>query len=177
MPHLQEKEGAFVAGRGQTRVLADSDLASIEPLEVIMKRRLYKHILPLATTAVCGSLLGLGLHFPVYGQVKPRDTVILKGAPMGGVKFEHKLHVERAASKCETCHHPSKPEKPAKAAQQTCTDCHTKPVQAGMKTALQAAFHNSTAQSGTCIDCHKQENAKGKKAPSRCADCHKKDNV
>jgi hypothetical protein len=96
---------------------------------------------------------------------------------MGGVKFEHKLHVERAAKKCETCHHASKPEKPAKAAQQACTDCHTKPVQAGMKTALQAAFHNPTAQSGSCINCHKQESAQGKKAPLKCADCHKKENV
>ena len=46
-----------------------------------------------------------------------------------------------------------------------------------MKTKLQAAFHNPTAQAGLCIDCHKAENAKGKKAPVKCADCHKKENV
>ena len=43
-----------------------------------------------------------------------------------------------------------------------------------MKTRLQAAFHDVKAQSGTCIDCHKKENAKGKKAPLKCQECHKK---
>lgn len=46
-----------------------------------------------------------------------------------------------------------------------------------MKTKLQAAFHNPTATAGLCIDCHKAEDAKGKKAPVKCADCHKKENV
>lgn len=132
------------------------------------------------TVAVLGCLvLLLGMSSQAYGQAKPKDIYILKGAPMGGVKFQHKLHEERAANKCETCHHASKPEKPAKALQQSCMKCHTKPPQAGMKTGRLAAFHNPLAQAGTCVDCHKQEIAKGKKAPApgKCAECHKKENV
>jgi hypothetical protein len=109
---------------------------------------------------------------------KPADEMILKGAPLGAVKFTHKVHAEtHAAGKCETCHHPSKPEKPATAAQQACRDCHTKPPQAGMKTATQAAFHNPMAKAGTCIDCHVKSNAAGKAAPvGTCAKCHNKAN-
>ena len=132
------------------------------------------------TVAVLGCLvLALGISAQAYGQAKPKDTYILKGAPIGGVKFMHKLHQERAANKCKMCHHASKPEKAAKAPQQSCLECHTKPPQAGMKTGLQAAFHNPLAQAGACIDCHKQENAKGKKAPGpgKCMECHRKENV
>lgn len=107
----------------------------------------------------------------------PRDVAILKGAALGGVKFEHKLHVERAGKKCETCHHASRPEKPGTAAQQSCLDCHTRPPAPGMKTGLPAAFHNAAAQAGACIDCHKRENAQGKKAPTKCLDCHRKENT
>jgi len=110
-------------------------------------------------------------------KADPPDSVILKGAPMGGVKLLHKLHVERAANKCETCHHASNPAKANTAPQQACRDCHTKTAAAPMKTKLQAAFHNPTAKAGTCITCHTTENAKGKKAPVKCAECHKKENV
>ena len=110
-------------------------------------------------------------------NVTPNDVYVLKGSPLGVVRFEHKLHQERTAKKCETCHHASRPEKPAKAAQQSCFDCHTKPPQSGMKTARQGAFHNPTAQSGTCIDCHKMQNAQGKKSPTKCMECHKKENA
>jgi len=66
----------------------------------------------LAVLAIlCGLSLMLSLSAPAYGQAKAKDTIILKGAPMGGVKFEHKLHTERAENKCEVCHHASKPEK------------------------------------------------------------------
>jgi class III cytochrome C family protein len=106
---------------------------------------------------------------------KAPDSVVLKGAPMGGVKFDHKTHVT-AAKKCDTCHHASKPEKASTSAQQNCTDCHTKVAAAPMKTKLQAAFHNPTATAGICIDCHKAPAAAGK-APTKCADCHKKENV
>ena len=109
-------------------------------------------------------------------KVMAKDVVVLTGSPMGGVRLEHKLHVERAANKCETCHHASRPEKPATAPQQACSTCHTKVAASPMKTKYQAAFHNPTAQSGTCVDCHKAENAKGKKSPVKCAECHKKDN-
>ena len=133
-------------------------------------------IITSATLAACGWWLGVCLSANTLAQDQPPDTIILKGSPMGGVKFEHKLHVDRAGKKCETCHHASKPEKPAKAAQEACMDCHTKPPQPGMKTGLPAAFHNPAAQAGTCIDCHKQMDAAGKKAPTKCMECHKKEN-
>ncbi len=107
----------------------------------------------------------------------PKDVAIQKGAAIGGVKFEHKLHLERAGKKCETCHHASRPEKPGTPAQQSCLDCHTRPPAPGMKTGLPAAFHNAAAQAGACIDCHKRENAQGKKSPTKCLDCHKKENT
>lgn len=110
-------------------------------------------------------------------EKKAPDTVILKGSPLGGVKFDHKAHLERAGNKCAVCHHPSKPEKPLASPQESCFDCHTKPPTDGMKTNRQGAFHNPTATSGTCIDCHKAENAKGMKAPTKCMECHKKSNV
>lgn len=110
-------------------------------------------------------------------QKKAPDIVILKGAPMGGVKFTHSLHTEWAAKKCDLCHHASKPEKPNSTPQDACFECHTKPAQPGMKTVRQAAFHNVTAQAGLCVGCHKQQNAIGKKAPTRCVECHKKENI
>ncbi len=106
-----------------------------------------------------------------------RDVVVLKGSPSGGVRFEHKLHIDRAGNKCETCHHSSRVEKPATAPQQACSDCHTKVAVSPMKTKYQAAFHNPMAQSGTCVDCHKAQNATGKNAPVKCTDCHKKENT
>ena len=105
-----------------------------------------------------------------------KDVLVLTGSPLGGVWFEHKLHIARAGNNCATCHHPSRPEKPASAPQQACSDCHTSAAAAPMKTKRQAAFHNPTAQSGTCIDCHRAESAKAKKPPLNCMDCHKKEN-
>ena len=118
----------------------------------------------------CVLLLGV----VALAQKAPTTPEILKGSPMGGVKFEHSKH---ATVKCDVCHHAAKPGKTPKAAQEACTDCHTKVATAPMKTKLQAAFHNPTATAGICIDCHKAENAKGKKAPTKCAECHKKENV
>lgn len=105
-----------------------------------------------------------------------RDVMVLTGSPLGGVRFEHKLHAARAGNNCATCHHPSKPEKPASAPQQACSDCHTNAAAPPMKTKHQAAFHNPTAQSGTCIDCHKAESAKAQKPPLNCMECHKQEN-
>ncbi|MFB3920113.1 MAG: cytochrome c3 family protein [Terriglobia bacterium] len=122
-------------------------------------------------------LLALPLVFHAADQAKAPDIIILKGNPMGAVKFDHKTHAEsRAGNKCETCHHVSKPEKPATAPQQACRSCHVKPAVPPMKTATQAAFHNPTAKSGTCIDCHLKANAEGKKAPTTCMQCHNKAN-
>ncbi len=102
---------------------------------------------------------------------KAQDVYTLK-APLGAVKFDHEKH--STTFKCTDCHHASKPEKANKTQYQACTDCHTNPPQAGMKTKLQAAFHNPTAKSGTCVDCHTKEAAAGKKTPAKCTDCHKK---
>lgn len=102
-------------------------------------------------------------------------TIAMKDAALGGVLFQHRLHDQRAGGKCDVCHHASKPQKPEARANQACRDCHTKPPAAGMKTSRQAAFHNSTAQSGVCIDCHKKEVSSGKKAPLKCAECHQKE--
>ena len=107
----------------------------------------------------------------VFAQKAP-DSVVLKGAPMGGVKFDHKVH--STATKCDVCHHAAKPEKAPKSAHEACMDCHTKTATAPMKTKTQAAFHNPTATAGLCIDCHKKEVAK--KAPTKCAECHQKAN-
>lgn len=100
----------------------------------------------------------------------PSRPILLTGAPMGGVKFEHARH----KLDCSQCHHPARPPKPGLAAQEACTSCHTKPTQAGMKTGKQAAFHNPSATAGTCIDCHKKS---GGNAPTKCMQCHKKENA
>jgi hypothetical protein len=106
---------------------------------------------------------------------KAPDTAVLTGAPLGNVTLTHAAHTKEYGAKCENCHHPSKPEKPLKGAQERCSDCHGKVAAAPMKTKLQAAFHDPMAKKGTCIDCHQQAIAKGnKKAPAKCADCHKK---
>jgi len=129
-----------------------------------------------------GSVLALTLVFsaaqPLFSQAKqPKDSYILKGAPMGGVKFDHKAHSAVLKITCETCHHPSKPQKALAAPQQSCSDCHTKPATPPMKTPFNLAFHAVTGQTGLCIDCHKKEAAAGKKPPTKCMECHKKENV
>lgn len=129
-------------------------------------------------TRILAVIIGLVFIVAVvaYAAEKSPGTVILKGAPMGGVKFDHKAHEGRGA-KCTTCHHASKPEKAAKAEHENCQDCHTTTATAPMKTKAQAAFHNPAATAGICIDCHKAENAKGKKAPTKCMECHQKANA
>jgi hypothetical protein len=119
--------------------------------------------------------VAFGFSAAIQAQQAP-GTVILKGNPMGGVKFDHAAHVKVAANKCDTCHHASKAEKPMKAKQENCQDCHTKAVAAPMKTNTKAAFHDAMAKAGTCIDCHVKQNAAGKKAPTKCTECHVKAN-
>lgn len=138
-----------------------------------------KNRLLVGLSALCCLALALGFAAQAYGQAKPKqDPIILKGSPLGGVKFEHAKHVEKAGNKCETCHHPSKPEKALSSPQQSCQTCHTKTVAAPMKTNTAGAFHKGpTATAGICIDCHKTEAAKGAKAPTKCVDCHKKENA
>lgn len=123
---------------------------------------------------LCLAIVGMTSVYVLAEEKAPAAPIVLKGAPMGGVKFEHSKH---SAVKCDTCHHASKPEKAMASAHQKCTDCHTKTATAPMKTKLQAAFHNPTAQAGLCIDCHKKEAAAGKaNAPTKCAQCHQKAN-
>jgi hypothetical protein len=112
----------------------------------------------------------------VQAQGKAPGTVILKGNPMGGVKFNHAAHAKLAGDKCETCHHAAKPGKAAKAAQEKCQNCHTKAVSSPMKTPTKLIFHDGLAKKGICIDCHAKETAAKKKVPIKCADCHKKGN-
>ena len=102
--------------------------------------------------------------------IAPAKPIVLTGAPMGGVRFEHAKH----PLACDTCHHAPRQPRPGTAAQESCTSCHTKPLQPGMKTSKQAAFHNVSASAGTCIDCHKKS---GSSAPSKCMQCHKKENA
>jgi len=127
------------------------------------------------------SVLAVALAFSglAYAQEKAPTVVILKGAPLGGVKFDHAKHAKLDGVKCDVCHHASKPEKPSKTAHQECQDCHTKAATPPMKTATQGAFHVAMAKSGLCIDCHVKAIAAGKKAPAagKCAECHKKENV
>jgi class III cytochrome C family protein len=125
---------------------------------------------------IAGLMLILAVCSISYAAETAPGTVVLKGAPMGGVKFDHKAHEGRGA-KCDVCHHASKSEKPLASAHQNCQSCHSTTATAPMKTKAQAAFHNPAATAGVCIDCHKAENAKGKKAPVKCMDCHKKENA
>ncbi|MEW5982739.1 MAG: cytochrome c3 family protein [Acidobacteriota bacterium] len=130
---------------------------------------------------IAAALAGLALlAAPVVIAQQAPDVTILKGSPMGGVKFLHAAHVKTIGdAKCDTCHHASKPEKPMKAKQEKCQDCHTKTAAAPMKTKAQAAFHDALATKGLCIDCHVKEAAAGKKVPAakKCMDCHKKENT
>ena len=107
-------------------------------------------------------------------QTAPAVPIVVKGAPTGAVQFDHTSHL-KVAGKCEVCHHASKPQKPLKAPQEACTDCHTKPSTSSVRVGLPAAFHNPSATAGLCITCHKTENVQGKAAPVKCGDCHKKD--
>ena len=107
---------------------------------------------------------------PEKAPAPPAKPIEMKDSALGVVTFDHAKH----KVDCATCHHPSKPEKAATKPQEACRTCHTKPVQAGMTTARQAAFHDAAAKKGTCIDCHTKENAAGKKAPTTCKQCHVK---
>lgn len=139
-----------------------------------------RHIRALILAAAVGLALTIATQHPAAQgtAVKAPDTVILKGSPAGGVKFNHTTHAGTDKTKCVTCHHASKAEKPSKSEQQKCTDCHTKAVTAPMKTNTRGAFHDAMAKKGTCVDCHQAQAAKGnKKVPAKCPDCHKKENV
>ncbi len=127
---------------------------------------------------IVAAVFVVGTSLTLAQAPKPPGVVILKGSPLGGVKFDHAKHAKLVGDKCETCHHASKSEKPAKAKQEKCQGCHEKTATAPMKTKAQAAFHDAMAKKGICVDCHIKENAAGKKTPvTPCTNCHKKENV
>jgi hypothetical protein len=107
----------------------------------------------------------------LLAETKAPGVVILKGSPMGGVKYDHPEHVKRAGgeAKCTTCHHKAPKDMPIV----KCQDCHKTPPVAPMKTKTQLAFHDGMAKKGLCIDCHTTQG----KGPTKCSQCHKKENV
>jgi len=133
-----------------------------------------KRLSPVPVLAIL-STFGLVVAM-VPAQGKAPGVVIIKGNPMGAVKFDHPGHAKAAGDKCDVCHHPSRPEMPLKYDNQKCLDCHTRTVKLPMKTTSKLAFHNATGKTGTCIDCHIKEQGSGKKPPLKCAECHKKEN-
>jgi class III cytochrome C family protein len=127
--------------------------------------------------SICAPFLAASLYgggIVAAQAAKQPEKLVLSGSPLGAVTLAHTAHVKEYGAKCESCHHASKPEKPLKAEHQKCGDCHTKVATPPMKTKTQAAFHDPMAKKGTCVDCHVQAAAKGKKVPVKCADCHKK---
>jgi Class III cytochrome C family len=136
-------------------------------------------ILAVALTFTVGFKANASSQQESAPAAKAPDIIILSGNPMGSVKFRHILHTDVREIPCVTCHHPSKPQKPASSPTQACGSCHTHVASAPMLTSMQGAFHNPTATAGLCIDCHVRENAahKYKLAPVKCAQCHSKANV
>jgi hypothetical protein len=126
-------------------------------------------VIGLALAVICAGGVGL-----LAQAEKAPGTVVLKGSPLGGVKFDHAVHVKSAGSQCEACHHPSKPEKALATPHQRCQACHTSPAAAPMKTRAQLAFHDGPAKKGVCVDCHLKATGK---VPLKCNECHKKENV
>jgi cytochrome c553 len=100
------------------------------------------------------------------------DTVVFT-PERGAVTFTHGKHAK--AAECVSCHHASKPEKPATKENEKCSACHSTPAVEPMKTTLRRAFHNSAEKTGVCFDCHNKEAAAGKTMPAKCDDCHKKE--
>jgi hypothetical protein len=162
-------------------VLCAKDRLCYDPRSILVfqiggKGRMIRRLI--VVTAIAFALtLGIGAVIKAQEEKVP-DVVVLKGNPMGGVKFNHTAHVKLAEDKCETCHHPSKPEKPLQTAHQKCQGCHTKTATAPMKTNTRGAFHDALAKKGTCIDCHLKSAATSTTVPkaSKCTDCHKKEN-
>jgi hypothetical protein len=113
-------------------------------------------------------------RLPQPEQVTLKDTVILKSSvnpARDAIRFDHRAHLTRAPD-CSMCHHAPKPERPQVSAFQPCSSCHDSVIRAPMRTDRRRAFHQVTAVSGLCIDCHKAQNRQGRQAPVRCAQCH-----
>jgi hypothetical protein len=107
----------------------------------------------------------------LFGQLasaekKMPDTVTIKseGAKMAPVTLSHETHAQKHKIDCAVCHHKDQnPKEP-----QPCVVCHlAKEVKANAPIAKDA-FHKQ------CQTCHKEQAAKGVKAPTKCMECHKK---
>ena len=113
------------------------------------------------------ALLISTLIFSINGakaQKKPDDRIMLKleNAKMAPVIFSHGAHVKMI--NCTACHHKDKnPTAPEK-----CGTCHLVKEVKEKAPPAQDAFH------GKCQTCHKENTARGIKAPTGCNDCHKK---
>lgn len=126
----------------------------------------------------CILLVGIAVAASPVGltaQENGPESILLTGASLGGVIFSHAAHQDM--TDCTSCHHESRPEKPLESEHQPCTGCHTKPPTPPMTTSIRDAFHDATAKTGTCVDCHVTEGAAGKTVPMKCTECHKKENV
>jgi hypothetical protein len=99
------------------------------------------------------------------------DTVRYTPA-RGAVTFTHAKHAK--LSECSACHHESRPERPYTTPHQVCGACHLEQPTGPVKTSLHDAFHNTSAATGVCYDCHNKEAAAGKTVPTACNDCHKR---
>jgi hypothetical protein len=98
------------------------------------------------------------------GKKTPDDTLTLKleNAKVAPVTFSHGAHGKMI--KCTICHHKDKnPTGPKK-----CETCHLVREVKEKAPPAQDAFH------GKCQACHKENAAKGVRAPTGCKDCHKK---
>ncbi|OPY76489.1 MAG: Acidic cytochrome c3 precursor [Syntrophorhabdus sp. PtaU1.Bin050] len=99
-------------------------------------------------------------------EKKPPDALAIKldGAKLPPVKFSHTVHVEKNKIECATCHHKdADPKQPG-----ACTKCHPAVEGKGSTPIAKDAFHK------LCQTCHKENSAKGVKAPTACNECHKK---
>jgi hypothetical protein len=97
-------------------------------------------------------------------QNAPGNTITLKleNAKLAPVTFSHDVHGKTV--NCIVCHHKDKsPTGPEK-----CGTCHLVREVKEKAPPIQDAFH------GKCQSCHKENAAKGVKAPIRCNDCHRK---
>ena len=116
---------------------------------------------------VCGIFLcSAVLAGMAFADKTTPETIVLQfeGAKLAPVPFSHKVHVDKEKIDCAKCHHKDKnPREPAK-----CTTCHLLKEVKDNAALAKDAFHKS------CTTCHKEETAKGKKAPTKCNECHKK---
>ena len=89
---------------------------------------------------------------------QPEEAIVLlNGAKMTGVPFNHKEH-EGHTTSCRVCHHKT---------MKNCDTCHTlKETPEGGNISLALAYHK-TPSARSCVGCHES-----KKIDSHCSGCH-----